>query len=64
MLDVPTRERWKNEATLNGCDHVYVEGIRSDEVALDKFGHPKSASHAADSSEWTQVPTVSIPCSG
>lgn len=58
MLGVPTGKRWKNEATLSDCDHIYVEGIRLDEVALDKFGHQKSA---ATSSQYTQPSMVSIP---
>ena len=61
MLGVPTGEKWRNEATLSDCDHIYVEGIRLDEVALDKVGHPKSASRAVSSSQHTQTPTVSIP---
>ena len=64
MLSVPVGERWRNEATLNDCDHVYVEGIRLDEVTLDKFGHFKSASRAASSGQRTQELTVSIPYNG
>ena len=60
MLSVPVGERWRNEATLNDCDHVYVEGIRLDEVTLDKFGHFEAVSRAA-SSQRTQTSTVSIP---
>ena len=61
MLSVPVGERWRNEATLNDCDHVYVEGIRLDEVTPDKSGHFQSASRAASSSQRTQELTVSIP---
>ena len=62
MLGVPSEERWKNEATLADCDHVYVEGIRVDEVVLDKFSYPKSGSQAASSIQHAQTSTVSIPC--
>jgi len=57
MLSVPVGERWKNEATLNGCDHIFVEGIRLDEVIPDTF---KSSSRAA-TSQRIQTSTVSIP---
>ena len=60
MLGVPTEKRWENEATLSDCDHIYVEGIRLDEVVLDKFGHLKSAPQAASSSHHTQTSIVSI----
>ena len=61
MLDVPTRKRWKNEATLSDCDHTYVGGTRLDEAVLDKNGPPKSVSRASSSSQHTQPPQVSIP---